>query len=192
MKVIKIIIPCLLLSGCLLGTSQQAKFYTQDTISAEAISTDYNTFVGVNRVQLPKYVDRPQIVTQLKDSVQINISEYNRWVEAPSVLATRVVAEDLSNFLPAAKVKMNQSKGDEFDYTVSMEIVKINAVLDDKAELVAWFTVKDKKGKTIINQKFVNTVQIGKNYDDVALGYSQLLADLSREIANVLIKEQSK
>jgi len=189
MKIIKIIIPCLLLSGCLLGTSQQSKFYTQDVVSVEAISTDYNTFVGVNRVQLPKYIDRPQIVTQLKDSVQINISEYNRWIDSPSVLATRAITEDLSTFLPTAKIKMNQSKGEGFDYTVSVEIVKMNAVLDDKAELVAWFTVKDKKGKTIINQKFVNTVQIGKNYDDVALGYSQLLADLSREIANVLIKE---
>ncbi len=189
MKLIKIIIPCLLLSGCLLGTSQQSKFYTQSAISTDTISTDYNTFVGVNRVQLPKYVDRPQIVTQLKDSVQINISEYNRWVESPSVLATRVVIENLSTFLPTAKIKMSQLKGEGFDYTVSVEIVKINAVLDDKAELVAWFSIKDKNGQTIVNQKFVNTIKIGKTYDDLALGYSQLLADLSREIANILIQK---
>ena len=188
MKIIKIIVPCLLLGGCLFGTSKQSRFYTQDAIATEVISTDYNTFVGVNRVQLPKYVDRPQMITQLKDTVQINISEYNRWVESPSFLATRVVTENLSTFLPAAKIKMNQSKGEDFDYTVSVEIVKINAVLGDKAEIVAWFTVKDKKGKTITNQKFVKTVKIGKTYDDLALGYSQLLSDLSREIANNLIK----
>jgi len=188
MKIIKIIVPCLLLSGCLFGTSKQSRFYTQDAIATEAISTDYNNFVGVNRVQLPKYVDRPQMVTQLKDTVQINISEYNRWVESPAFLATRVVTENLSTFLPAAKIKTNQLKGEEFDYTVSVEIVKINAILEDKAELVAWFNIKDQKGKTIINQKFVKTIQIGKTYDDLALGYSQLLSDLSLEIANTLIK----
>lgn len=189
MKIIKIIVPCLLLGGCLFGTSKQSRFYTQDAIATEVISTDYNTFVGVNRVQLPKYVDRPQMVTQLKDTVQINISEYNRWVESPSFLATRVVTENLSTFLPAAKIKMNQSKGEDFDYTVSVEIVKINAVLGDKAELIAWYIIKDKQGKVVAQQKFTGIVNIGKTYDDLALGYSQLLDQLSKEIAGVLIKK---
>ena len=189
MKLIKIIIPCLLLGGCFVGTSQQSKFYTKSAMPSVGISSEYNAFVGINRVQLPKYIDRPQIVTQLKDSVQISISEYNRWVESPSVLATRAITEDLSTLLPEAKIKLNQSKGEGFDYTVSVEIVKINAVLDDKAELVAWFSIKDKNGQTIANQKFVNTIKIGKTYDDLALGYSQLLADLSREIANILIQK---
>ena len=76
MKIIKIIIPCLLLGACVFGTSKNAKFYTMTATPASAVSVDYNAFVVVNRVQLPKYVDRAQIVTQYKDSAQVNISEY--------------------------------------------------------------------------------------------------------------------
>ena len=188
MKLIKIIIPCLLLSACF-GTSKQAKFYTQTAISAAAVCSNYTGFIGVNRVQLPKYIDRPQMVTQLKDSAQIGISEYNRWVEFPSVLATRALIEDLEGLLPAAQVKMNQFKGEGFDRTVSVEISKINAVLGDKAELVAWYTIKDKGGNVLTHQKFTDIVLLGQTYNDLAQGYSQLLAHLSQEIAKSLLKK---
>lgn len=189
MKLIKIIIPCLLLGGCFGGTSQEAKFYTQSAILAQTISSDYTDFVGVNRIQLPKYIDRPQIITQLKDSVQINMSEYNRWVEAPSILSTRTLIEDLTVLLPSAKIKVNNAKVEGADKTISVEVVKLNAVLEDKAELVAWYTIKDKQGKTITSQKFTGNVGIGKTYDDLAVGYSQLLGQLSQEIATALIKK---
>lgn len=189
MKLIKIIIPCLLVGGCLLGTSKSSKFYTQSPVAAEAISTEYKAFVGVNKIQLPKYIDRPQIVTQQKDSAQVTISEYNRWIEYPSLLATRVLIEDLNNLLPTAKIKMNLLKGEQFDKLISVEITDITAVLGNKAELIAWYTIKNDSGKVLAQQKFESTVQIGKTYDDVSKGYSQLLAQLSQKIAQELIQK---
>lgn len=189
MKLIKIIVPCLLLGACMFGTSKTSKFYTQSGSSADIVSADYKGFVGVNRMVLPKYVDRPQIVTQQKDSVEVNISEYNRWVELPSVLATRVLTEDLSVLLPAAQIKINQSKGGSFDWVVSVEITKMKAVLDDKVELEAWYTIKDISKKTFVQHKFSGKVTIGKTYEDVANGWSQLLDELSREIATALVNK---
>ena len=189
MRIIKIIIPCLLLGACFFGKSQNAKFYALTATPTQEMAAAYTAFIGVNRIQLPKYIERPQMVTQLKDSAQINISEYNRWVEYPSVLATRALTEDLSRMLPAARVKMHQFKSDGFDRTISVEIVTMNAVLGEQAELVAWYTVKDQEGKTLIHQKFTDTVLIGKTYDDFAQGYSQLLAHLSRAIAESLIQQ---
>lgn len=189
MKLIKIIIPCLLLGGCFWGRSPEAKFYTQSVISEKGISTDFTDSVAVNHIQFPKYIDRPQIVTQLKDSLQINMSEYNRWVEAPSVLSTRTLTENLSVLLPSGKIKMNNLKSADFDWVVSVEVVKINAVLEDKAELIAWYTIKDKQGKIITQQKFTNIISIGKTYDDLVFAYSQLFAQLSQEIADILVKK---
>lgn len=189
MRLIKIIIPCLLLGACMFGTSKSAKFYTQSAISEGVISADYTAWVGVNRVQLPQYIDRPQMVTQQKDSVQINVSEYNRWVELPSVLATRVLAEDLGGILPSSQIKVNQLKGEKFDRIVSVEVIEINAVLGEKAELVAWYTIKTNSKKLITQQKFTCTVAMGKTYEDLANGYSQLWAELSREIATALIQK---
>lgn len=189
MRLIKIIIPCLLLGACMFGTSQNAKFYTQAAASASAISDSYTAFVGINRVILPKHIDRPQMVTQQKNSLEIKISEYNRWVESPVVLTTRVLVTDLSMLLPAAQIKTNQSKGEAFDRIVSVEVTQMNAILGDKAELEAWYTIKNNSKKTLVQQKFADTVAIGKTYEDVASGYSQLLGKLSQDIATSLIKE---
>lgn len=188
MKLIKILIPCLLLGACL-GTSQQSKFYTQTVASTGAVSADFASFVGVNRIQLPKYIDRPQMVTQQADSAQVTISEYNRWVEFPSVLATRAVTENLGFLLPASQIKVNQLRGEKYDWTVSVEIVKMNAILGDKAEIEAWFTIKNRSGQQVVHQKVTKTALIGKSYDDMAKGYSQLLAAISRDIAEVLIRQ---
>ena len=188
MKLIKIVIPCLLLGACMFGPSKSAKFYTQSATSTETLSADYTAFVGVKRVQLPKYVDRPQMVTQQKDSVQINISEYNRWVELPSVLATRVLTGNLNMLLPAAQIKMNQSQGEKFERIIYVEIIKLNAVLGEQAELEAWYSIKDNSKKVLTQQKFANTVAIGKTYEGLANGYSQLLSELSQEIATALVQ----
>ncbi len=187
MKIIKIIIPCLLLGACMFGTSKNAKFYTLTSTPVSAVSVDYNAFVVVNRVQLPKYVDRAQIVTQHKDSAQVNISEYNRWVETPATLATHVLTEDLSVLLPSAQVKETRFKRGVADWTITVEIVEMNGVLGQKAEIIAWYTVQDKAGKIQTYQKFTNSVSIGKTYDELAQGYSQLLMQLSQEIAENLL-----
>ena len=187
MRIIKIIIPCLFLQACMFGTSQNAKFYTMTTTSGAAISSDYNAFVGVNRVQLPKYIDRTQIITQYKDSAQIKISEYNRWVESPAALATRVLTEDLSVLLPSAQIKENRFKKRATDHVVTVEVIEMNAILGQKAELVAWYTIQDAAGKVQTYQKFTHSVLIGKTYDELARGYGQLLMALSQEIAASLM-----
>lgn len=187
MKILKIIIPCLLLNACLLGTSQNAKFYTMTAVAGPMISANYSTSVGVNRIQLPKYMERPQIVTQGNNSAQVNISEFNRWVENPSVLATRTLTANLSTLLPSAKIAQTHLKGGKFAQTVTLEIVQLNAVLGKQVELTAWCTVKDSAGKEQSRQKLEHTVSAGKTYDELAQAYSQLLAEVSRNIAMMLI-----
>lgn len=187
MRIIKIIVPCLLLNACMFGTSKNAKFYTMTTTPGSVISVDYNAVVEVNRLQLPKYMDRTQIITQYKDSAQIKISEYNRWVEAPAALATRVLTEDLGVLLPSAQIKETRFKRRAADYVITVEIIEMNAVLGKKAALTAWYTIQDKAGKVQTYQKFTDSVLIGKTYDELAQGYSQLLMKLSQEIAANLI-----
>ncbi|MBQ8032959.1 MAG: membrane integrity-associated transporter subunit PqiC [Elusimicrobiaceae bacterium] len=188
MRIIKIMIPCVLLGACMFGTSKNAKFYTLSATAMQPVSASYAEFVGVNRIQLPKYVDRPQIVTQQKNSAQVNISEYNRWVESPAVLASRVVTEDVSVLLPNAQIKMSLFRGEKFDKTVTVEIIKMDAVLGEQAELAAWCIVKDKAGKIQAREKFEYTLPVGKTYDEFAQSVSQLLAQLSQEIARLLIQ----
>ena len=189
MRFLKILMLCFLLTACVFGTSKTSKFYTLRSEPSLSISSSYKSFVGVMRVQLPKYMDRPQIVTQNKNSPEILISEYNRWIENPSVLVTRVVVEDLSMFLPSAQIKMNQYGLEQFDRVISVEVVNMNAILGEKITLDAWYTIKNKSGQILIRNKFIDSVQIGKSYDDLANGYSKLLNRLTQNIAHTLIKK---
>jgi uncharacterized lipoprotein YmbA len=171
------------------GTSKTAKFYMLTSTASAVASADYTGFVGVSRVQLPKYMDRPQIVTQRKNSAQMTISEFNRWVESPAVLVTRALTENIGTLLPAAQIKQPRMKGGDVDRSITVEIVKLDAVLGEQAALTAWGTIKDRNGKVQANQKFEYTVPVGKTYDDLAQAYNQLLADLSQGIATVLINK---
>ena len=191
MRFLKIVVACLFLSAGIFGTSQSAKFYTLTSPDEAVISKKCNAFVGVGRVQLPKYMDRPQIVVQNKDTPEMVVSEYNRWVEAPAVLTTRVLTNDLSTLLPKAQIKMRQNVTEKYDMFVTVEVVNMNAVLGEKAGVEAWFTIKDNAGKLLTRQKFSGEVKIGKNYDDLINGYSTLWMQLSQNIARQLVKRSS-
>ena len=188
MRFFQLILLCFLLSACVFGTSQSSKFYTLTSQSNEALSKSYKSFVGISRIQLPKHVDRPQIVTQKADSNEVIISEYNRWLENPSILATRALTENLSTLLPVAQIKMRQAVAEKFDMIVTIEVIKMNAVLGDQVELDAWYIIKDNSGKILVRQKFTEMVKIGKSYNDLALGFSQLLNKLSQDISHSLMK----
>jgi uncharacterized lipoprotein YmbA len=103
MKKIKYAFLCLFLSGCIFGVSQTSKFYSLTTIETIPVSQSEDLFIGVDKVDLPKYMDRAQIVTQNKNGRQVLISEYNRWIESPSVLCTRILTQNLNYLLPKSE-----------------------------------------------------------------------------------------
>ena len=190
MRLLKLLVLafCLLLNACVLGTSQNAKFYTLSSMPVTVQSNSYAAFVGINRVQLPRYMDRPQMTTQGQDSVEVNVSEYNRWVEYPNVLATRVLTENLSAALPSAQIKVNPFGTEKFDFVVSTEVIKMDAALGGNVQLDAWYSIKNGSGKLLDRRKFQKSIDIKNSYDDMAKGYSRLLALLAQDIAMALVK----
>ena len=189
MRLWAVLILCFFLTECIFKTSQTSKFYTLINEPSPSISNSYKSLVGIIRVQLPKHIDRPQIITQKQNTSEMIISEYNRWVENPSILITGVLVENLSTILPSAQIKMNQYGLEQFDRIISVEVVKLNAILDNKAELIAWYTIKNKSEQILSRNKFADSIQIGKSYNDLTNGYNKLLNKLSQDIAYTLIKQ---
>ena len=188
MRFLSYVFMCLLLTSCMFGVSQSSKFYTLSGLSSQVVSEKYTNFVGIKRIQLPKYMDRPQIVTQSKDSTEMVVSEYHRWIESPGVLFGRILTEDLSELLPNAQIKMPQSGAEKFDVIVAVEVTKMNAVLGKQASLTAWYTLTNKAGTVLSRHKFSDVESIGKNYEDLMNGYSILWDRLGKDIAKKLIR----
>lgn len=175
----------LLLSSCMPGASQTARFYNLKTESNFTISETYKNSVGILRIQIPKFMDKPQIISQNKGNPEVNISEYNRWVEPLSVLYTRTLVENLSVLLPNAPIKMS-TRDDSFNRVILVDIVKLDTSWQDKGILEAWYTIKTRNGQVLASKKFSDSITMGNSYEDLVKTHSKLLGNLSKAIANTL------
>lgn len=180
---------CFLLTACVPGASQHAKFYNLKTETNTVISNSYRNSIAVQRIQMPKFMDRPQIISHQKGKAEIAISEYNRWVEPLSVLYTRTLAENISTMLPNAPIKMSGSD-DSFNRVISINIVKMDSSWNDKATLKAWYTVRNGKREILVSKKFSDSIPMGHSYENLVKVHSQLLANLSKAIADTLVNNE--
>ncbi len=187
MKKIGAISLCFLLSACVPGSSQTAKFYNLKTESNLIISETYKNSVGVLRVQVPKFMDKPQIITQHKENTEVTVSEYNRWVESLAVLYTRSLVGNLNSLLPNAPIKMSHGD-DSFERIVLVDIVKLDMLWQDKGTLEAWYTIKTGNGRVLANKKFVDSMPLKNSYEDLVKAHSRLLENLSKSIARTLVE----
>lgn len=179
-----------MLSGCITGTSQPAKFYTLRSADSNTgyINNKIKLSLGVNTITIPDYLDKPQIVTLKDNSVEMNISEMNRWSEPLSTMMQRTLADDLSVALPNAVIKAKNSARENFDYTLQVEINKFEGSWDKEAVLSAWWTLTNKDNKVIFREKADLTTPMSDSYDDLVIKESNLIAQLAQQIAQKLSK----
>ena len=91
----KYMIPLVLsfsLSGCFNGTTPPSQFYTLTPTETKVISEKHLS-IGIERIQLPRSLDRPQMLTASSETPEIKLSELNRWIEPlPTFFSIRSMA----------------------------------------------------------------------------------------------------
>lgn len=190
-KKIFIFIFCFFLSGCIGGTSIPSKFYVLDGTASSNISKRYSlkTEIGVEEFKIPHYLNRPQIVTQDVSSVTLKVSESHRWSEPLSTMLQRVLADDLSVYLPDSLVKPKINSRESFKYTIFVEINSFDGILGDKATLEAWWSIMStRENKILYRDKSKFSRSIGDSYEDLVIAQSNLLEELSLKIVKALIE----
>lgn len=180
----------MLMLGACVGTSEPAKFYTLRSAESSVgyVNDKVKLSLGVNTVNVPDYLDKPQIITLKSNSVEMNISEMNRWSEPLSTMIQRTLADDLSAALPDAVIKARSSARENFDYTLQVEINKFEGSWDKEAVLSAWWTVLNKNNKVVLREKADLSVKMSDGYDDLVIKQSNLIAQLASQIAQKLSK----
>ncbi|HUC66072.1 MAG TPA: PqiC family protein [Stellaceae bacterium] len=93
----------LLLAGC--GTTPPPRLFTLAPRPATP-SRPLAAAIAVRRVQLPKYLDRLQIVSY-RDPYELQYSEFFIWGENLSDMTTRVLVANLSERLPHSQVYLS-------------------------------------------------------------------------------------
>ena len=177
------------LTACFGGMTPPSKFYSLTPIqSSSDVFKSAKLSIGVEEVKVPVYLDRPQIVTRHDNQVELNVSELNRWSEPLSVAMQRTIADNLAVYLPSASVKPSGFRREGFDYVVWVEVNKFDGSWNKTVDLSVWWSVFDKNGDVVLQKKANLSRPLGSSYDDLVKEDSDLISELSLQIAQNLAR----
>jgi uncharacterized lipoprotein YmbA len=171
-----------------------SKFYvltpTADPPSAPASlqSSAGNFTLGLGPVRLPPYLDRPEVVTRTAPN-QLDLSKTDRWGESLQNNFTSVLSRDLASQIGTQQIVLFPwYNTTHVDLVVQVEVYRFETDSQAIAQLSAKWTVLDSTGKNILYVAESNLTQPSKPGDraDAAAALSRTVADMSREIANML------
>jgi uncharacterized protein len=107
-------------------TSTPARFYILNTLPAAetrpATAAEQGPVIGVGPITVPKYLDRPQIVSRAGRH-QVTLGEFDRWAEPLPDNMTRVLAENLALLIPTDHMLLYAwPRSAALDYQVQVEV----------------------------------------------------------------------
>jgi hypothetical protein len=178
------------LAGCVLGRSKAARTYVLDPLAAREAVAPAGTpaaTVGVERVAVPDWLDRPQ-VTGRGASGAIVADESARWGEPLARGVQRVVAENLAALLPDRRVLSAPFPPREgVDHRLFVTVVEAARQADGSVLLEARWEVLGSGGDVLSRRRSSHRSSPAVPGPAGAVaGTSETLAALCREIADVV------
>jgi uncharacterized lipoprotein YmbA len=138
-------------------------------------------------VQVPRYVDRPQLVQRSGPS-QLDTEDFHRWAEPLDTAVTRLLAEELARRLASEQVvAYPQEPGLAIDYRVLVEVVRLDGRVGESVDLVARWSVRaGDTGAVVATARADFKVAAGNDMESFVTAHAQALAQLAAEIAVAL------
>jgi uncharacterized lipoprotein YmbA len=152
---------------------------------AENRGADVGVAVGVGPIELPEYLDRPQLVRR-QEGNRLEIEEARRWAERLQSGFARVLAENLRELLGARVLdRYPWSASEKIDYGVRVEVGRFEPTAGGMAELTARWFIREAASRRVLHTREANIkvpiTSAGSEGSVRAL--SEAVADLSRDIA---------
>jgi uncharacterized lipoprotein YmbA len=172
-----------MLAGC---ATPPSKFYILSSVATDTTAQPalLETAIGVGPVELPKYLDRPQIAVR-SGANELFYNETHRWAEVLQDNVTSVLAQNLALLVPTDKVSVFPwGRSTAIDYQVVAEISRFDADASGIVVLSAyWKLYREESREVIAQKKTVITEPAGDaSYANIVAAQSRALAALSREI----------
>ena len=166
--------------------SAPTRFYVLDSLpNPGSAGGQKGPSVGVGPVELPQYLDRPQIVTQSSEN-RLELSEFDQWAEPLQDNFTRVLGENLGTLLPTDHVFLFPWRSsNKIDYQVMLEVNRFIGTPGGEAHLVVRWTIIDETvRKTLLTRRSsYSGATGGVGSDALAAALSRNIAALSRDVA---------
>jgi uncharacterized protein len=190
------VICCLLLAtGC---SSPPTRFYVlsavSDSVAAVTAQADRDVAVGVGPVELPEYLDRPQIVTRSGQNA-LNLAEFDNWAEPLKDNATQVLAENLAVLLPSRRiVTYPWKRATPVDMQLVAKITRFDHAEDGETVLsTRWRLLSGDGSKELLARESRYLERpAGGSYGATVAAMSRALAQFSRDVAGAIRSERSE
>jgi hypothetical protein len=144
--------------------------------------------LGLGPVTLPKYLDRPQIVTKAA-AHEVELAEFHKWAEPLQENVADVLQENLSILLSTDRiVQYPWEPSNPVDYQLSLEVIQFDGTKSQDVGLKVRWMLAGENGAQVIHQKTSQFSEIlrGSDYEDMVEAMSRMLDTFSQEIANVI------
>ncbi|MBW1865923.1 MAG: membrane integrity-associated transporter subunit PqiC [Deltaproteobacteria bacterium] len=179
----------LMIAGCRSSTPP-VEFYTLASLSGMEMESHEQSAVrditiGIGPVQLPQFLNRPQIVIRSGPN-KLTVSEFHRWGGYFDQDFLRVLAQDISILMPKSRV-IEFPWGDRADpdFRIAFNVQQFDGQPGNSVLLNTVWTIKERKGTKALYAKrsIIRQPVSGNDYEALVAAHSQALAALSREIA---------
>ncbi|MFE0758329.1 membrane integrity-associated transporter subunit PqiC [Inquilinus sp. NPDC058860] len=176
-----------LLAGTAACSSTPPRVYTLTTApGAQGPGGGRPVTASVAAVDIPKYLDRPQIVRR-SGAVELGVEEFERWGEPLADMVQRVLADDLAARLPAGSVVTTSRtlSGDEA-LTVELALSRFDPDPDSTVVLEAQWRVRRKAG----GRARTETARITRRpTDDSTAAQVRAMSDALGELADRIARD---
>jgi uncharacterized lipoprotein YmbA len=191
------------LGGCSIGdSSSPSHFYVLTSIPEGTAPLSFEgeaPSIGLTRVQIPSFLDRPQIVLNTAAN-EVVYSEFNRWSEPLAQGIGETVRRNLLVLVGPGKVSaFPWMQSFPRDYNVQIVIQEFGAYTYlNEVRLRGVYRIEKLEAKnrdTVFVGEVAYTQPIAgetQNYEDIVGALSQTLARLSKDIASEIQKLESQ
>ena len=179
----------LLLTGCLgPGTTRTTRLFVLNATATPAASSDEPTYLrlGVGRILLPEFLNRPQIVTR-PSANKVRMADFSQWAEPLEKGIPRVMSENLARLTGSDQVSVYPWPTQmEIDLMVEIAVIRFEGDADGEVSLVArWRLVRTDGSEVHPLQGSSYADSAGdRSIEALVAAMSRTLASLSRDIAS--------
>jgi len=192
-KLLALTIGLALVTAC--GSSPPTRYYQlEERVSQTDNSSSSTLSVRVGPLYIARYLQQPNIVTR-QDDYQVEVAEFDRWVEPLEQSIGRILTTNLSDTLSSNWVHefgVGNDAIERFDYQVLVTITRFDADANDTATLTAqWNLVTPQPSVTVLAKRTVLTQPVSSSsYSSQAAALSDLISELAKEIADNILAQQ--
>jgi hypothetical protein len=186
------IFPLLVAAGAC-GRTQTARFYTLSALTdsgkgSRNSAPGHGVAVGVGPIELPEYLDRPQIVTRVRPN-EVRFAEFHRWAGSLAEDFSGTLAKNLSVLLGTERIAPFPWKSTTpIDCRVEVRVSRFEGRPGDRVLLQGQWSLFSADRKTLMAagaSTFDEPVD-GDDYGALVAALSRALAALSREIGRAI------